>query len=114
MTKVFSAKCIQSRSMLNTIKQMLSLIPKVFRAKLVQSTLNLIKVFKLSTLMKTIRTPETNYFEFGEVEFSTSRKDGELYYEIFKWNESKTDRIRIDFGKVKDEVHLKELQEIEN
>jgi hypothetical protein len=68
--------------------------------------------------MKVIRTPDEHYFEGTCVKFSTSRKDGELYYKIFKSNQNKSDPIRIDSGKVKDEAHLKELQgmekEIEN
>jgi len=62
--------------------------------------------------MKLERTPPENCFKFGYVKFSTNRADGELYYETFKANED-TDPIRVEFGKVKDETHLKELQEIE-
>jgi len=68
--------------------------------------------------MKTIRTPEINYFEAGQVEFSTSRKDGELYYKVKHWTKDKRALIIVDQGKVQDEAHLKWLQcmekEIEN
>ncbi len=60
--------------------------------------------------MKVIRTPDENCFKGGWVKFSRNRKDSELYYEIFKSNESNSDLIRVEFGKVKDEAHLKELQ----
>ncbi len=60
--------------------------------------------------MKLIRTPDEHYFEGGCVKFSTSRKDGELYYEVMQWNEDKTLLTTVDHGKVKDEVQLKELQ----
>lgn len=67
--------------------------------------------------MKTIRTPDENYFTGGYVKFSTSRKDGELYYEITLYN-GKNQLYCAEKGKVKDEAHLKELQgmekEIEN
>ena len=68
--------------------------------------------------MKVDRTPEDNYFHSGYVTFSTSRNDGELYYEVNLWNENKTKLSKTDSGKVKDEAHLKELEcmekEIEN
>ena len=68
--------------------------------------------------MKVVRTPAENCFKGGWVKFSRNRKDSELYYEIFKSNESNSDLIRVEFGKVKDEAHLKELEcmekEIEN
>jgi len=69
--------------------------------------------------MKTIRTPDENYFEGGYVKFSTSRNDGELYYEVNLWNKDKTKLSKTDSGKVKDKDHLKELEcmekkEIEN
>jgi hypothetical protein len=68
--------------------------------------------------MKVIRTPEEHYFEGGCVKFSTSRKDGELYYQIWYWNDDKTAQFALEVEKVKDEAHLKELQcmekEIEN
>jgi len=64
--------------------------------------------------MKVIRTPEINYFKGGQVEFSTSRKDGELYYTLSKWDEDKSNSTVLDTGKVRDEAHLKELQEIGN
>jgi len=67
--------------------------------------------------MKTRRTPDENYFTGGYVKFSTSRKDGELYYEITLYN-GMTQLYCAEKGKVKDEAHLKELQcmekEIEN
>ena len=63
--------------------------------------------------MKVIRTPEDCYFNGGWVKFSTNRKDGELYYTIDSWNRDKSYRITIEQGKVKDEAHLKELQEKE-
>jgi len=85
-------------------------IPKVFSAKLLQSTQNLIKVFKLFTSMKLIRTPETHNFTGDWVKFSTSRKDGELYYKISQWDMDKTSQVIIDQGKVRDEIHLQELQ----
>ncbi len=59
--------------------------------------------------MKVERTPDENYFDAGYVKFSTSRKDGELYYEIILYN----DMIQLycaEKGKVKDKDHLKELQ----
>lgn len=62
--------------------------------------------------MKTRRTPNENYFTGGYVKFSTSRKDGELYYEITLYND-KTQLYCAEKGKVKDEAHLKELQEME-
>lgn len=64
--------------------------------------------------MKLIRTPDENYFEAGYVKFSTSRKDGELYYAITLWNKDKTKLNTTEKGKVKDEAHLKELQEMGN
>lgn len=68
--------------------------------------------------MKTIRTPEINYFEGGFVSFSTSRKNGELYYQRVQWDALRTNCSILDSGKVQDEAHLKELQcmekEIEN
>ncbi len=68
--------------------------------------------------MKLIRTPDENYFKGGYVKFSTSRNDGELYYEITLWNKDKTQLSSSEKDKVKDEAHLKELQcmekEIEN
>lgn len=64
--------------------------------------------------MKVARTLDKNYFKGGYVKFSTSRKDGELYYDIFKSNLDKSVSVRIVGGKVLDEAHLKELQEIEN
>lgn len=64
--------------------------------------------------MKVIRTPDENYFSGGYVKFSTSRKDGELYYTITVWNENKTKLTTTEKGKVKDEAHLKELQEMVN
>jgi len=62
--------------------------------------------------MKVIRTPDENYFSAEYVKFSTSRKDGELYYEVNLWNENKTKLSKTDSGKVQDEAHLKELQEM--
>ena len=62
--------------------------------------------------MKVERTPDEHYFDAGYVKFSTSRKDGELYYDIFKSNVDKSVSSRIKGGKVKDEAHLKELQEM--
>jgi len=68
--------------------------------------------------MKTIRTPEDNYFHSGYVTFSTSRKNGELYYKIVLWNKDRTRLSTSEEGKVKDKDHLKELEcmekEIEN
>ena len=68
--------------------------------------------------MRVIRTPDKNYFEGGYVKFSTSRKDGELYYDIFKSNLENCISVRVEGGKVKDKDHLKELEcmekEIEN
>ena len=64
--------------------------------------------------MKVIRTPEQNTFDGGWVEFSTSRKDGELYYKIKHWTNDKRAVIIVEHGKVQDEVHLKELQIMEN
>ena len=68
--------------------------------------------------MKVIRTPDEHCFVGGWVKFSTSRKDGELYYTIDSWNKDKLSRTTIEQGKVRDEAHLKELQcmekEIEN
>ena len=68
--------------------------------------------------MNTIRTPEENNFTGGYVKFSTSRKDGKLYYKIVLWNKDKTRLSTSEEGKVKDKDHLKELQcmekEIEN
>lgn len=63
--------------------------------------------------MKVIRIPVENYFTDGYVKFSTSRKDGELYYEITLYN-GKTQLYCAEKGKVKDEAHLKELQGMEN
>ncbi len=62
--------------------------------------------------MKTIRTPDENYFKAGYVKFSTSRKDGELYYEITLYN-GMNQLYCAEKGKVKDEAHLKELQSME-
>ena len=69
--------------------------------------------------MKTRRTPDENYFTGGYVKFSTSRKDGELYYKVKHWTKDKRALIIVDQGKVQDEAHLKWLQcmekkEIEN
>ena len=61
--------------------------------------------------MKLIRTPDENYFKNGYVKFSTSRKDGELYYKITLYN-NKNQLYCAENGKVKDEKHLKELQEM--
>lgn len=63
--------------------------------------------------MKVTRTPAEHYFEGGSVIFHTSRKDGELYYEISQWLGNKTALIVSEEGKVKDEAHLKELQSME-
>ncbi len=63
--------------------------------------------------MKVIRTPEQNTFDGGWVEFSTSRKDGELYYKIKQYTADKSHLIIIEQGKVQDEAHLKELQDID-
>jgi len=60
--------------------------------------------------MKLIRTPDENYFKGGYVKFSTSRKDGELYYTITLWNHDKTKLSQTESGKVKDKAHLKELE----
>lgn len=64
--------------------------------------------------MKVIRTPEIHYFEAGQVEFSTSRKDGELYYTIKRWNTDRTVLITTHHSKVKDKTHLDELHSMEN
>lgn len=63
--------------------------------------------------MKLIRTPDENYFTGGYVKFSTSRKDGELYYKVKHWTKDKKAVIIIGRGKVQDEAHLKELQDME-
>jgi len=68
--------------------------------------------------MKVERTPDEHYFDAGYVKFSTSRNDGEIYYEVNLWNKDKTKLSKTDSGKVKDKDHLKELEcmekEIEN
>ena len=68
--------------------------------------------------MKVIRTPDEHYFDGGYVKFSTGRKDGELHYKIWHWNDDRTAQFASEVGKVKDEAHLKELEcmekEIEN
>ena len=68
--------------------------------------------------MKVIRTPDEHYFDGGYVTFHTSRKDGELYYQMGSWNQDKTKCYVSEKAKVKDKDHLKELQcmekEIEN
>ena len=63
--------------------------------------------------MKTIRTPDENYFTGGYVKFSTSRKYGEIYYTITLYNDM-TQLYCAEKGKVKDESHLKELQEMKH
>jgi len=60
--------------------------------------------------MKLIRTPDEHYFDGGSVKFSTSRKDGELYFKVVLWDKNKSHPITFNTEKVEDEAHLKELQ----
>jgi len=52
--------------------------------------------------MKTIRTPDEHYYNGRCVKFSTSRKDGELYYTISVYGQGMDALFIAENGKVKD------------
>ena len=54
-----------------------------------------------------IRTPKTNYFAQGNIQFSV--KDQEVLFVIWKWNEEGTGQFTLHRGMVKDASELEFL-----
>lgn len=59
-----------------------------------------------------MRTPEVYYFERGYVKFK--KIDGDLHYQIWKYEPNGMMSMIVDNGKVKDEDHLKQLLAIQD